>query len=100
MLHPEHRRNEIDNSINNAANYLEDKQMADGSWYGSWGICFIFGTWFAIRGLESAGRYYNNCEAVRRGVDFLLKIQRDDGGWAESYTSCPNKVKKKKNFPF
>ncbi|GMN65193.1 hypothetical protein TIFTF001_034264 [Ficus carica] len=92
MLHPGHRRNEIDNSINNAANYLEDKQMADGSWYGSWGICFIFGTWFAIRGLESAGRYYNNCEAVRRGVDFLLKIQREDGGWAESYTSCPNKV--------
>ena len=66
--------------------------MPDGSWYGNWGICFVYGTWFAIRGLEAAGRHYYNCEAVRRGVDFLLKTQRVDGGWAESYTSCTNKV--------
>ena len=85
---------EIDNSITRAANYLEDTQKADGSWYGSWGICFIFGTWFGIKGLEAAGRHYNNCEAVRRAVDFLLKTQREDGGWAESYTSCTNKVRR------
>ncbi|PON60962.1 Squalene cyclase [Parasponia andersonii] len=91
-LHPGHRRKEIDNFITNAANYLEDIQMPDGSWYGNWGICFVYGTWFAIRGLEAAGRHYYNCEAVRRGVDFLLGTQREDGGWAESYTSCTNKV--------
>ncbi|EXC33649.1 hypothetical protein L484_013846 [Morus notabilis] len=83
---------EIDNFITNAADYLEDVQMPDGSWYGYWGICFFYGTWFAIRGLEAAGRHYSNCEAVRRGVDFLLQTQREDGGWAESYISCPNKV--------
>ncbi|KAF4404569.1 hypothetical protein G4B88_005955 [Cannabis sativa] len=43
-------------------------------------------------GLEAAGRHYNNCEAVRRGVEFLLETQREDGGWAESYTSCTNKL--------
>ncbi|KAM6562845.1 hypothetical protein CsatB_022843 [Cannabis sativa] len=90
--HPGHREKEVDKFITNAANYLEDTQMADGSWYGNWGICFVYGTWFAIRGLEGAGRHYNNCEAVRRGVEFLLETQREDGGWAESYTSCTNKL--------
>ncbi|KAL6134820.1 hypothetical protein ACLB2K_067048 [Fragaria x ananassa] len=66
-------------------------EYADGSWYGCWGICFLYGTWFAIKGLEAAGRTYNNCEAVRKGVDILLKTQREDGGWGEHYTSCPNK---------
>ncbi|XP_024031865.1 lupeol synthase isoform X3 [Morus notabilis] len=91
-LHPGHRRKEIDNFITNAADYLEGVQMPDGSWYGNWGICFVYGTWFAIVGLEAAGRHYYNCEAVRRGVEFLLETQREDGGWAESYTSCTNKV--------
>ncbi|KAL5554285.1 hypothetical protein UlMin_041686 [Ulmus minor] len=91
-LYPSHRRREIDNFIVNAARYIEDMQMADGSWYGNWGVCFLYGTWFAIIGLEAAGKTYNNCEVVRRGVDFLLKTQREDGGWAESYTSCTNKV--------
>ncbi|XP_073311807.1 beta-amyrin synthase-like isoform X3 [Primulina huaijiensis] len=58
--------------------------------YGSWGVCFTYGTWFALRGLAVADKTYNNCLAVRKGVDFLLKAQRDDGGWGESYLSCPN----------
>ncbi|EXC44890.1 hypothetical protein L484_001136 [Morus notabilis] len=66
--------------------------MPDGSWYGHWGICFIYSTWFAIRGLNAAGKYSHNCDAVCRAVDFLLKTQREDDGWAESYTSCTNNV--------
>ena len=90
-LYPGHRRKEINNFITRAADYIEDIQYPDGSWYGNWGICFVYGTWFAIKGLEAAGRTYNNCEAVRKGVDFLLKTQRADGGWGEHYTSCTNK---------
>ncbi|XP_060676509.1 taraxerol synthase-like [Ziziphus jujuba] len=91
-LFPGHRTKEIDNFITKAAKYIEDKQMPDGSWYGNWGICFLYGTWFAIKGLEAAGKSYDNSEAVRRGVEFLLNTQRKDGGWAESYKSCTNKV--------
>ncbi|XP_062008871.1 beta-amyrin synthase-like [Rosa rugosa] len=91
-LYPGHRKKHIDDFITNAACYLEDMQTPDGSWYGRWGICFIYGTWFAIRGLKAAGRTYKNCEAIRRGVEFLLKIQRNNGGWGESYTSCTNKI--------
>ena len=60
--------------------------------YGKWGICFIYGTWFALGGLAAAGKTYSNCLAVRKGVGFLLGSQRDDGGWGESYLSCPKKV--------
>ncbi|XP_075664291.1 beta-amyrin synthase-like isoform X3 [Castanea sativa] len=90
-LYPKHRKEEIENCIKNGVHYLEDIQMPDGSWYGSWGVCFTYGSWFALGGLAAIGKTYNNCLTMRKGVDFLLKIQRDNGGWGESYLSCPKK---------
>nr|AUZ98404.1 beta-amyrin synthase [Trachyspermum ammi] len=89
--YPGHRKKEIEGAITNAVRYLEDIQMPDGSWYGNWGVCFTYGTWFAIGGLTAAGKTYNNCETIRKAVGFLLKSQHNDGGWGESYLSCPNK---------
>lgn len=60
--------------------------------YGNWGICFTYGTWFALAGLAAAGKTYNDCEAIRKGVHFLLAAQKSDGGWGESYLSCSKKV--------
>ncbi|XP_062174156.1 beta-amyrin synthase-like [Alnus glutinosa] len=89
-LYPEHRKEEIQDFMKKAVQFIQDIQMPDGSWYGNWGICFIYGTWFGLGGLAAAGKTYNNCPAMRRAVDFLLKAQRDNGGWGESYLSCPN----------
>ncbi|KAK9281889.1 hypothetical protein L1049_004796 [Liquidambar formosana] len=90
-LYPGHRTKEIENSIRRAVQFIEDLQKPDGSWYGNWGICYVYGTWFALGGLEAAGKSYNNSVTVRKGVTFLLKTQQNDGGWGESYLSCPNK---------
>ncbi|XP_057453971.1 beta-amyrin synthase-like [Lotus japonicus] len=90
--YPEHRKKEIEDCIANAVRYFEDIQTADGSWYGNAGICFIYGTWFALGGLEAAGKTYANCAAIRKGVKFLLTTQSKDGGWGESYLSCPKKI--------
>ncbi|KAM4113401.1 hypothetical protein ACJW30_05G218000 [Castanea mollissima] len=91
-LHPEHRKKEIENSIEKAVQYILDIQMPDGSWYGNWGICFMYGTWFALGALVAVGKIYDNCFAIRRAVNFLLKTQKDDGGWSESHLSCPEKI--------
>ncbi|KAL3352300.1 hypothetical protein AABB24_020375 [Solanum stoloniferum] len=79
-------------TIDNAVKYFEDVQKLDGSWYGCWGVCFTYASWFALGGLAVAGKSYNNSAAVRKGVEFLLRTQRSDGGWGESYHSCPDKV--------
>ncbi|CAO2840442.1 unnamed protein product [Amaranthus hypochondriacus] len=90
-LYPSHRTKEIQHSIAKATQFIEDSQHPNGGWYGKWGICFIYGTWWALAGLTTVGKTYNNSVAVRTAVQFLLKIQKEDGGWGESYLSCPNK---------
>ncbi|EFH64022.1 ATLUP2 [Arabidopsis lyrata subsp. lyrata] len=89
QLYPDHRTKEIIKSIEKGVQFIESKQTPDGSWYGNWGICFIYATWFALSGLAAAGKTYKSCLAMRKGVDFLLTIQEEDGGWGESHLSCP-----------
>ncbi|CAD5328004.1 unnamed protein product [Arabidopsis thaliana] len=88
---PGYKRKEVERFITKGVKYIEDFQMVDGSWYGNWGVCFIYGTFFAVRGLVAGGKRYNNCEAIRRAVRFILDTQNPEGGWGESYLSCPTK---------
>ncbi|KAG6725890.1 hypothetical protein I3842_02G053000 [Carya illinoinensis] len=60
--------------------------------YGHWGICYTYGTWFAVGGLAACGRNYKNCPALRKACGFLLSKQLPNGGWGESYLSSQNKV--------
>ncbi|XP_024017873.1 lupeol synthase-like, partial [Morus notabilis] len=91
-LYPAHRGKEIDNCILKGIQYLEDQQNPDGSWYGSWGICFTYGTWFAVEGLVTCGKSYNNSPTLRKACKFLLSKQLPNGGWGESYLSSQDKV--------
>ncbi|KAM0858256.1 hypothetical protein ACQ4PT_047944 [Festuca glaucescens] len=91
-LYPRHRREDVDNCINKAAKYIESSQRSDGSWYGSWGVCFTYGTWFGVKGLVAAGRTFNNSLAIRKACDFLMSKELPFGGWGESYLSCQDQV--------
>ncbi|KAF5957243.1 hypothetical protein HYC85_004468 [Camellia sinensis] len=91
-LYPGHRREEIEWCIERAVMYIEKIQAPDGSWYGSWGVCFTYGTWFGVKGLVAGGKSYDNCSSICKACDFLLSRQLASGGWGESYLSCQNKV--------
>ncbi|XP_039030288.1 cycloartenol synthase-like [Hibiscus syriacus] len=91
-LHPSYKNKEIEACISKAINFIRSIQRPDGSWYGSWGVCFVYGTWFGIKGLVASGRSYHGCDSIRRACDFLLSKQLQSGGWGESYLSSQNKV--------
>ncbi|KAK4493064.1 hypothetical protein RD792_018106 [Penstemon davidsonii] len=91
-LHPQHRQQDIESCISRAKQYIEKSQHPDGSWYGNWGICYTYGTWFAVEGLVACGNNYHNSSALRKACKFLLSKQLPDGGWGESYLSSSNKV--------
>ena len=57
-------------------------QEKDGSWFGRWGMNYVYGTWSALCALGAAGQDLKSTP-VRRAVDWLLRIQNADGGWGE-----------------
>ncbi|PWA02295.1 hypothetical protein BB558_001568 [Smittium angustum] len=87
-VYPNYRSEEIKNTIEKAVQFILNIQRDDGSWYGSWGICFTYAAMFAMNSLSSVGLNYGNCENVVKGCNFLLAHQNEDGGWGESYSSC------------
>lgn len=72
--------------VKRGAKWLIKNQEDNGSWYGRWGVCYIYGTWAALTGLKATGLSANH-EALQRGAKWLLNIQNADGGWGESCTS-------------
>ena len=53
--YPTHRRAEVDRAIVRGSKFIGAVQRADGSWYGSWAVCFTYGTWFGVEGLLASG---------------------------------------------
>lgn len=72
--------------VKRAIQYLRKTQRADGSWFGRWGVNFLYGTNAAIVGLRKIGEPLTS-PMIRRGIKFLLSKQNADGGWGESCSS-------------
>lgn len=89
---PGHRSGEISTALRRGRRFIESIQRSDGSWYGSWAVCFTYGCWFGAKALRALGETVDTCEAQRRVAAFLVRQQRTDGGWGESYLSCQDKV--------
>jgi squalene-hopene/tetraprenyl-beta-curcumene cyclase len=86
-----HGYNRSHQSVRRGVEYLVRNQEADGSWYGRWGVAYIYGTCFALRGLAAAGESDREAH-VLRGGEWLRSIQNADGGWGESCASYDNGV--------
>jgi squalene-hopene/tetraprenyl-beta-curcumene cyclase len=66
--------------------YLKKTQESDGSWYGRWGVDYIYGTYLALRGAQASGESDREAYILRAG-EWLRSIQNADGGWGESCAS-------------
>ena len=84
---PEHKDRRLQRAIRQGKDFILQHQKSDGSWYGSWGICFTYGTWFAVWGLLDAGISADD-PRIQKACDFLESKQLSDGGWGESIESC------------
>jgi squalene-hopene/tetraprenyl-beta-curcumene cyclase len=69
-----------------ALKYLQDTQMPDGSWFGRWGVNYVYGTWSVLCALNAA-KLDPKGPMVRKAVDWLAAIQNPDGGWGEDCDS-------------
>jgi squalene-hopene/tetraprenyl-beta-curcumene cyclase len=78
--------------IEAAIQYLRREQEPDGSWFGRWGTNYIYGTWSVLCAFNAAAVSQDD-PAVQRAVDWLVSVQREDGGWGEdeeSYADAPH----------
>jgi len=69
-----------------AIDWLKREQEANGSWWGRWGVNYIYGTFSALAGLRAIGVDLNQ-EWIKRAVQWLKQKQNTDGGWGESCLS-------------
>lgn len=65
-----------------ALEYLRRQQEPDGSWYGRWGVNYIYGTWQVLRGLHTLGVDMHQ-PWLRKAGAWLESVQHEDGGWGE-----------------
>ncbi|RYZ43594.1 MAG: 2,3-oxidosqualene cyclase [Myxococcaceae bacterium] len=77
----------VGRAIERGLEFLRRTQRPDGSWEGSWGVCFSYGTWFAVAGLVAGGMESGD-PLLRRAAAFWRAHQREDGSWSETLQSC------------
>src|ERR1700752_4600980 len=73
-------------AVKKAIQFLRDEQEPDGSWFGRWGVNYIYGTMLVLRGLEAVGvDLHEPC--IQQGAEWLRMVQNPDGGWGETVGS-------------
>ncbi|MDQ6665512.1 MAG: squalene--hopene cyclase [Acidobacteriota bacterium] len=76
-------------AVRRGVDFLVRTQETDGSWYGRWGVAYIYGTCFALRGLAASGEDDHEPH-IQRANEWLRAGQNADGGWGESCASYDN----------
>ncbi len=79
-------RNRRDRIVKKALNYIKQEQEQDGSWFGRWGVNYIYGTSAVLQALKAIGENMNQ-PYVKKAAMWLAKHQNEDGGWGETPAS-------------
>jgi squalene-hopene/tetraprenyl-beta-curcumene cyclase len=72
-------------AVERARAFLSKDQCADGSWFGRWGVNYVYGTSGVLRSLENFGA--TRGEDCKRAADWLRAVQNEDGGFGETAAS-------------
>ncbi|KAJ1798030.1 hypothetical protein LPJ59_002767 [Coemansia sp. RSA 2399] len=89
--YPDYKPKQIKRCIDGAIKYVLKAQRSDGSWYGSWGVCFTYASMFAMQSMACVDMYFDSCWEGMKACAFLIDRQNDDGGWGEAFASCEEK---------
>jgi len=72
-----------DPRVEKAVQFILKEQEPDGSWFGRWGVNYLYGTFLVLRGLEAMGMW-NHEPAVQQAAEWIRMVQNSDGGWGET----------------
>ena len=72
-----------DRPVQRAIEFIRKEQEPDGSWFGRWGVNYLYGTMCVLRGLEAIG-FDNHEPAVQQAAEWIRMVQNPDGGWGET----------------
>ncbi len=75
-----------DKRVERAIKFILSEQEPDGSWFGRWGVNYLYGTFLVLRGLESMGMWNHEPE-IQQAAEWIRSVQNADGGWGESCRS-------------
>lgn len=72
-----------DKRLEKAIRFIYSEQEPDGSWFGRWGVNYLYGTFLVLRGLEAIG-VWNHEPQIQQAAEWIRSVQNADGGWGES----------------
>jgi len=72
-----------DPRVEKAVQFILKEQEPDGSWFGRWGVNYLYGTFLVLRGLEAMGMW-NHEPAIQQAAEWIRMVQNGDGGWGET----------------
>jgi squalene-hopene/tetraprenyl-beta-curcumene cyclase len=81
--------------VQKAVEFLKRDQEVDGSWYGRWGVNYLYGTWQALRGLTCIGESPRE-PYIQNALTWLRSVQQPDGGWGERCDTYDDPARKGK----
>jgi len=87
-----------DRMVSRAIRFIRSEQETDGSWFGRWGVNYVYGTWQVLVGLASVGEDMNQ-PYIQRAVRWLKSLQQENGGWGETLHSYEEPHRKTEGTP-
>ncbi|HEY7404317.1 MAG TPA: squalene--hopene cyclase [Candidatus Angelobacter sp.] len=72
-----------DKRVQKAIKFILKEQEPDGSWFGRWGVNYIYGTMLVLRGLQAMGVDHHE-PYIQQGAEWLRMVQNANGGWGET----------------